>query len=116
MPRSRHPLLSATIEIQARSPCSCATAMPDELVTDDRDDGGLPDLAADTTSDTGKTGWSSWGSTTLVPDGDRLVEVVVVEVAQSPWGHAGQHTSFAVDVIARMGGIGMGEQTGRLQG
>ena len=30
------------------------------------------------------------GIAALIPHRDRLIEVVVVEIAQSPWSHAGQ--------------------------
>jgi len=56
MPRSRHRLLNATIDSQARSPCSCATAIPTSSSPTTATTAGWPDLAAAMTSDTGNTG------------------------------------------------------------
>ena len=61
-----------------------------QLVAHHGDDGGLARLRG--RQDLGDREYRVRlvGAATLIPDGDGLVEVVLVKIAQAPWGHAGQ--------------------------
>ena len=61
-----------------------------QLVADHGDDGGLSRLRRGDHLGHRENRVGLVGVATLIPDGDRLVEVVVVKFAQSPWRHAGQ--------------------------
>ncbi len=56
MPRFRQRLLSATTDIQARSPCNCAAAMPTMSSPITATTAGWPHLAVEITSETPNTG------------------------------------------------------------
>src|SRR5690606_38671692 len=60
----------------------------DQLIADDRDDGGLPGSGGRDHLGDRERRWRLAGFAALVPDRDRLIEVVVVTIAQAPWGHA----------------------------
>jgi hypothetical protein len=76
----------------------------DEVVTDHGHNRGLAGPGGRNHLRNSKHGMRLVEGSTLVPDADRLVEVVIVEVAQSPRGHAREYLHKRSPGIARMGG------------